>query len=348
MFLVIVTHAGPSLGPIGGYETSSGICAAAIICDPIFFALSGYFAIRPLKRTLKGYYLNKVITIIVPLFIYSIVLYLYKVWSGGNTVSLGNYIVFFESLLSSSWWFIPALIPCLIAAPFIAKGFEALSNKQLAILGCILMVLFASGAALNLLKWVFAKYEVKSLEGLCDIALYLFPPSILTRIPQYFEFFILGGIYRRVAPILTKRAENWLVFSGLGCWVIDIVFSINGIPQTDPNLLWIFITIAAMILCERLMIESQTAKRAISWAAMRSYSIYLLNREALSLSGLLFYNFAIFGNVATMQASMRIAIWILMVLVAYGIALAIASLLDIVLLKPIQKLLSRLAEKEIC
>ncbi len=116
MFLVVVTHASGHLGPLGGIPTHGTIVAAAIICDPIFFALSGYFALQPIKRTLGAYYWNKVCTIILPLILYSVLLYFYE--SAFQEMSLFGYFTYFSMLLGTRWWFIPTLVPCLIAAPF--------------------------------------------------------------------------------------------------------------------------------------------------------------------------------------------------------------------------------------
>lgn len=57
MFAVVVVHMSGYLGPIGGVPTNA-IGTFAIVCDPVFFALSGYFALRPLKTGLPKYYVR--------------------------------------------------------------------------------------------------------------------------------------------------------------------------------------------------------------------------------------------------------------------------------------------------
>lgn len=56
MFSVVVVHCGGYLGQIGPVNMGLVAGRAAIACDPVFFALSGYFALRPLKRGLQDYY----------------------------------------------------------------------------------------------------------------------------------------------------------------------------------------------------------------------------------------------------------------------------------------------------
>ena len=46
MFLVIVNHASPYLGIMQGIDAGKIVGELALICNPVFFALSGYFAIR--------------------------------------------------------------------------------------------------------------------------------------------------------------------------------------------------------------------------------------------------------------------------------------------------------------
>lgn len=66
MLAVVVVHSGGYLGQIAGINVGSSASTLAILCDPLFFALSGYFAIRPLKRSYSAYVLRKVQTIAVP------------------------------------------------------------------------------------------------------------------------------------------------------------------------------------------------------------------------------------------------------------------------------------------
>ena len=298
MFLVVVVHASGDLGSIHGFETHGPLATLALICDPIFFTLSGYFAIKPLKRTLKNYYLNKVATIIVPLFLYSVLLYLYS--TKLQNLSLGAYFAYFADLLSGGWWFIPALIPCLVVAPFIAKGFEALSDKQVCILGIILGVLFLLGAAFTYLQWLFTYYSIETLSSLSALMLKLLPPAILTTAPQYFEFFLLGGIYRRVAPCIPKKIGTGIIVCGLVALAIDVYFATVGITRIDPSYYWFFIALAAMVLCDRITITARWAQKAISWVAQRSYSIYLLQYTTLAVFESVFYYHSFFGDIAVM------------------------------------------------
>lgn len=186
MFFVVIVHTTQYLGEIYGCTPGNTIGALAIVCDPVFFTLSGYFAFRPLKTTLKEYYLNKLITIVFPLILYSMLLYLL---TPINEMSLGGYFKHFSDLLINGWWFIPALIPCLIAAPFLYKGFEALSDQGILNLSKIFAMLCIVGIILTTLKWAFAQTEIETLSYFFSLLYLLVPPSILSTSIMYFQFF---------------------------------------------------------------------------------------------------------------------------------------------------------------
>lgn len=94
MFLVVVCHSVPYIGLIHGHDYAPSIAEFVLICDPIFFALSGFFAIRPLKSSYVRYLLHKVKTVILPLLIYTTIVYFFAAqgarpsWEWGHS-SLG-------------------------------------------------------------------------------------------------------------------------------------------------------------------------------------------------------------------------------------------------------------------
>ena len=93
MLAVVAVHCSASLGNIGKVDGSVISSKILILCDPVFFALSGYFAIRPLRSNLLTYYLHKIGTIVLPLFVYAIILYFYT--TDAHDYSLSALIAFF-------------------------------------------------------------------------------------------------------------------------------------------------------------------------------------------------------------------------------------------------------------
>lgn len=93
MLAVVAVHCSASLGIIGKVDVSVISSKILILCDPIFFALSGYFAIRPLRSNLLTYWLRKIGTIVLPLFVYAIILYFYT--NDARDYSLSGWVAFF-------------------------------------------------------------------------------------------------------------------------------------------------------------------------------------------------------------------------------------------------------------
>lgn len=87
----------------------------------------GLFRYSSAQDEPSKYYSHKVPTIILPLVVYSIVLYLYT--TGFSGASVHGHISYFSDALTP-WWFIPDLIPYLLIAPFLYWQFERLSDRQ--------------------------------------------------------------------------------------------------------------------------------------------------------------------------------------------------------------------------
>lgn len=342
MLFVVIVHSTGDVGTIMGYDPGSAIVAFSIICDPVFFALSGYFALRPLRTSLKDYYLNKLITIVLPLVFYSILLYIFNMlyYSLGE-MSIGGYFQYFSQLISTGWWFVPTLIPCLIAAPFVYRGFEALTDKWLVTLGGIFAALCAAGIVLMFLNWTFAAAGIETLALFFDTLYKLVPPSILSASLQYFQFFILGGAFHRLSALMSRKTGNILIAIGMVCWALDIAWEVIGIPKANLNYFWVFTTFAILIVFSRLTVKGKTATHAITWVAKRSYSIYLLQFSTITLLFDMVYAQAVFGSVDQLIAPLRLAVWAATTLASYLMALLVASVLDPLALNRLQGVLKR-------
>lgn len=345
MLFVIITHLSGYLGPIHGVQTVRIVNVFAIICDPVFFALSGYFAFGSEKKGLGTFYWNKVLTILLPLVVYSIALY--PCVSHFEDISLDGYVVFFTGALDYNWWFIPALVPCLVIAPFLSKGLQCLSDRSALALGAVFFVLFASGLVFTFLEWLFALASWNLLSDLCSLMLGLVPPGILEGKPMLFQFFILGALYRRSSKFLAGGGVgNGLIVLGMSLWAADIVFSYLDIPRSDPSYTWFFTTLGILILFDRIRIGSNPLRRAITWTAKRSYSIYLLQYYVIEVVANAVFAQSLFGVYAEMPGAGRLGVWVLSVAMTYAASWVIASVTDSLLLKNAQRGLFRLFERK--
>lgn len=166
MFMVVVVHTSQYLPQVSeSFGLSRAVSDAAIICDPVFFMLSGYFALRPLKCSLKEYYLKKISSIVIPILLYSIVLYVYTSW---GSLGLGGYVSYSASLFFGGWWFIPSLIPCLVLAPFLYQAFEGLDDRWILRLVKVLAVVYAWGGSLPCARLFRCSHGAPGFEQCID------------------------------------------------------------------------------------------------------------------------------------------------------------------------------------
>lgn len=342
MFMVVMVHMRPHLGAINGVNVNAIVSTIDILCDPIFFTLSGFFAIKPMTKNLKEYYLGKVSSIILPLIAYSIPAYLLQALYTHGSLRLGAYLQFFDYTVTESWWFIPALIPCLIAAPFISMGLCKMSEKQVGMLGLALMVLYLACEILTSLQWFFAAVDMNGCSLIFTFIMHISSPYMLSWGPAFFQFFVFGGIFRVVAPRLRGKLGNALMGFALLCALLNIIWRLLEIPSADPNYFWLFEVLGIMIAFDRFHIDSKVVGAISSWTGKRSYAIYLIHFSIIPAVVYVIYTMGVFGPVEMMEDWASFGIYIIAVLCVYLLALAAASIYDPLIVNNLQKLFNRI------
>lgn len=336
MFSVVVVHCGGYLGQIGPVNMGLVAGRAAIACDPVFFALSGYFALRPLKRGLRDYYQKKLVGIVVPLVVYSALLYL---WSSRLTeLSIGGYFAFAAGEIGSPWWFIPTLIPFLVLAPFLCQFFEALSDKW-ALRLCKLVLVASLWSCLSYFgQWLFVAIGKPGAASMIETITYLIPTHLVS--VGYFVFFCAGYFLRRMMPLLSKKNKKQLIAIGFLFWALDVTALYVGVSAADPSDYWFWVVIALFIIFDRVEIGSTTALgRAMRWTGERSYTIYLLQYTSIKAVAAVLYDGggSALGVVSAMPWLGRLGVWVLLVFASYALSLLLASVFDALVLKPVQR-----------
>lgn len=111
-----------------------------LTCNPLFFMLSGKFALKfnsEEKDSYKKYYLNKLIKIIIPVFIYMLIKewYLLKfIFHIPITFSVylkSLVLSITEGFSSTEYWFIYTLLANLLVVPFTSRIFKNLKKKEM-------------------------------------------------------------------------------------------------------------------------------------------------------------------------------------------------------------------------
>ena len=88
------------------------------------------------------------------------------------------------------------------------------------------------------------------------------------------------------------------------------------------------------MLATRVRVKDSRATRFIEWTSRRSYSIYLFQAAAVVL---------VFGRIdlSAFDGAARVCLWLAATFASYALSWCAASVLDTVLLAPIQRWLSR-------
>ena len=342
MFGIVVIHCAPRLAGIGGVDASQWVSTFFLVFDPVFFALSGYFAIRPLKRGLGSYYAGKLIGIIVPVLLYSVIAYF--VASKLANLSFGGYVDYLDYLLGGAWWFVPTLVPMLVVAPFLYLCFEALDDKWFALLVRVLVAFAAWGVACDAVASLPALGAPEWTSGLASVMGELLPPNV-EPFSGYALFFCMGYAVRRYEKRLSAcKLAPWLVF-GLACLVVDATVAQLGLHRSIPSHLWVFATPVVFMAFSRVRITSARVTKALEWTSRRSYSIYLFQAAAIVILGGAIYDSGAFGDVSSMGVGPQLLAWLALVVGSYALSWAAASVLDTLLLNPVQRELRALISR---
>lgn len=344
MFLVVVVHTATYLPEVSeSFNLESAVGRMAIICDPIFFMLSGFFALRPLKGSLKDYYLKKVPAIIFPLFLYSVSVYFLEYFIAGsnaNSLSFINYLQFAADKMHANWWFIPTLVPFLILAPFIYAALEGLSDTWIVRLAKLFGGFLVYGVVFHILQTVATNLEAAPMTNTLAIIAVPFPHTLLK---TYLPCFLAGYLYLRLSRIVSKRTKTWFCIAGVAAYIACFIMAGFGVKESDPDQIWMIAAFCSFFIFERIRISGKALQSVVVWTGKRSYSIYLLHFTLIPVMVWLLYDPAsplrsVFGDPASFSIPVQILYWILLPLMTFYGTLIAVSIVDVVLLENLQRL----------
>ena len=321
MFFVVVVHTASLFPSIAeGFNLGAAIGRLAIICDPVFFMLSGFFALRPLRGSLKRYYLKKVSGIVLPVVLYSVVVYLISSW---GSLGLGGYLSYFSQLLHGSWWFIPT---------------EALDDGQILLLFKVLAFIYVWGVVFHLASFVAARIDRSGIDNVLSIA-----SSLVPRTPAagYLMVFLLGYLYRRLSSIFSDSQKSRMRMVGILAIVLCFLFAGLGVGEDDPNQLWVIAAFGLFFVFEGVKVSGDKLKSLVIWIGKRSYTIYLFQYLTIETVSGWINSPLLFGNSSALAPLAAVLVWMLFTVASYLLALLVASVLDPLVLSPVQKAFSR-------
>lgn len=163
-----------------------------------------------------------------------------------------------------------------------------------------------------------------------------FVPAVMIPGSRYFAYFCLAYFFRRFTPGTSAATRKKLIVIGLCAWAVDVACAYLGIDRFDPSFPWLFATIAALFLFDRIRITNVGAQHALEWTGRRSHSIYLLQYTAIAIVAPFVYDTLLVGGIGGFIAPIRLLVWVGVVAGSYALSLAVASLVDMTLLKLVQ------------
>lgn len=95
---------------------------------------------------------------------------------------------------------------------------------------------------------------------------------------------------------------------------------------------------------DRIRITNVSARRALEWIGRRSYSIYLLQYTAIAIVAPFVCDTLLAGDIGGFIAPLRLFVWVGVVAGSYAPSIAVASFVDVTLLKLAQVGYDRVAE----
>lgn len=218
---------------------------------------------------------------------------------------------------------------------FLELAIEKLDDHQIKSIATLACALTAWGFISYVLTWAFRSTEHETLVLIVGI-LQKFIPTVVIPGSAYFMYFCLGYFFRRLAPQTSGSTRKKLIALGLIAWAVDVICAFFGVDRFDPSFPWLFASIAVLFIFDRIRIENTVAQQILEWTGRRSYAIYLLQYTAIAIVASFVYDTILAGGIGGFIAPIRLLIWIGVVAGSYLLSLAVASVVDVTLLKLVQ------------
>lgn len=317
MGLVIMIHAMDTMKQEGGLTGDiirSGLTSLIMICNPLFFMMSGHFNLHfkgSTKSDYVKYYMKKVSSILIPLivyqlFFYVVTSYLYSDFHGFKEYILGFIINIIQDYTTTYFWFMYVLIGFLIAAPFLSKMLDTLSSKEQLIFAQIFI-------AIQVVNWICI------LMGFHLGVVYIFSGWLM--------YFLLGRLLENQKQLSTIIQA--VIFFGVIC--LNAFLTIKtphsrdwGLYDLSPFYILLSVTLYLALLNSPIVLQF-AQKKFFKFLAQQSYSIYLVHGAILAALGLV------------IRIKQPIVQVVMLFISVYAGALVLSWIIDLLVIKPIQK-----------
>jgi len=313
----------------------------ALVCNALFIMVSGKFNLaQATKLEIGGYrtfYTKKVIDLLLPIVFYAIIFWilrfvaigLFGAWNGG--ASFWDYEAFLKTtyqLLISSWWFIPTIFTLMIFTPFVGKMLGNLKTRERYVL---LTLLFGCAAII-------------AIEQLLGHTL-VFSIFLAPIFGIWVGFYIMGYVIDEIKTS-SKMLVRWYFAAGSLIVIFGLVFVLA--PQQslsssgDPLPAWKDILAAVLypvvagalfLFFKNIKITGDKMRKTIEFVGNRAFGIYLIHFCFYFSYLQLLPEWLRRSDNAVDGIAKRVAI----TMIVYLVSLAVATLVDLLVVNPIQK-----------
>lgn len=287
-----------------------------LICNPLFFMLSGRFNLKKefnTKEDYKKFYIKRIVTLLVPFLIFSIVIYIYRNFDNLNIIDFAKGLL--AGNIEGTYWFVYTLLGIMIFSPFFSKMLKNMNlfEKKL---------FFIISFCVNTFITVFAVFKVPNMITFNIVGL------------VHWNFYYLMGEY--IEEIFsTRKSRKIIMLIGLLAFALQFILrcTINtGYRLSDPSPL---LTLQALALyffvLELVKIKNEKVKNVISYFSKYSYIFYLLHMTVINFVDN-FFNMHI-------NAGLNLVFAVCIFIISFIITMCIAIVAEKFVIKPIQNFL---------
>lgn len=295
-----------------------------MVCNPLFFMLSGKFNLnKDFKEDsdYKKFYFRKLISILLPFFIISIIIYIIRFY---DSLSVKKFVsMFLANEIEGVFWFVYSLIGILVFSPFFSKMMKNMNSYEKKL---FLLLIFT----VNSIVTVLALLKVKSF-----FKLYVF--GIVSWHMYYFAGYIVEDVFK------TKKSRSIVMIGAIIAFVIQFLIrrfmDNSGYKLTNPFPLLTIETFGVyFFILEFVNIKKLKLQKIITYISKYSYVFYLLHMFVLR------HVFKLFDLSVSSLHNAILAIPIF--LIAFFVTLILSIVLSKFIFYPLQnKLVSTLENK---
>ncbi|GHT80807.1 hypothetical protein FACS1894125_0320 [Actinomycetota bacterium] len=288
-------------------------------CNPLFFMISGRFALQKQSTPTFKFYFKRLTTLLVPLVVYLCLGGLIENRVQGAKFSVADILrtTFVDN--TSKYWFIYTLIGFVLVTPFIKRLLDSLSDKELKVFICLILVVMTGVTieqSLNISTGIFSNVFM----GL-SVSVWLI-------------FYILGFCLERLRIGGSQQKRVVLYILGVISFVAMMTLStlVPTFNASNPNLLQLISCSALYTFITSFNIRNN---KPLHFVGQRIFGVYFLQFTVLGVLNVLDKTNIVegFGPYIGAVFAKTVAIYI--------ISLIVATVVDLLVVQPITKSLQK-------